>query len=67
MDALEEKYKFNPMETGPISFHPGCDFFRDSHGVLCFAPHKYIGKMVQTYMNMFGTNPKLHKYVISTL
>ena len=59
--ALENKYKSKLNVTGPISFHIGCDFFRYSNGVLCFNPHKYIYKMVQTYMTMFGKNPKVHK------
>ena len=54
-------------EWKPISFQLECDLFRDSNGVLCFAPHKYIDKMVQTYMNIFGTKPKLHKYFRSPL
>ena len=61
--ALENKYKSKLNVTGPISFHIGCDFFRYSNGVLCFTPHKYIYKMVQTYMTMFGSNPKLNKAV----
>ena len=48
-DELENKYKFNLKVTGPISFHFGCDLFRDSNCVLCFVPHKYIDKMFQTY------------------
>ena len=63
MGALKNRYKFNLKGTRPISFHLGCDFFRGSNGVLCFAPYKYIENMVQTYMTMFGTNPKLHKSV----
>ncbi len=28
--------------TGPVSFHLGCDFFRDEDNTLCFGPRKYI-------------------------
>ena len=38
MGALKNRYKFNLKGTRPISFHLGCDFFRKSNGVLCFAP-----------------------------
>ena len=31
--------------------------------VFIIPPHKYIDKMVQTYMVMFGTNTKLHNSV----
>ena len=37
--------------------------FCDINGVLCLAPHKYIDKMVQSYITMFVINPKQHKSV----
>ena len=61
MDYLVYKYKFKLKGTGHISFHIRCDFFHESNVVLCFSPCKYIDKMVQTYMTMFGKNPKVHK------
>ena len=51
---------FKIKVTVTILFYLGFDLFRDSNGVLCFYPHKYIDNMFQTYMNMFGTNPILH-------
>ena len=65
--ALEIKYKLNTKVTGPISFILRYDFFHGSNGVLWFSPLKYIDKMVQTYMTMFGKNPKLHNYVRTPL
>ena len=59
-DILMKKYKFKLKGTGPISFHLGCDFFRDKEGVLCMAPKKYIEKMVKTYERLFGEKPKQH-------
>jgi len=56
-DILESKYKFKLKGTGPISFHLGCDFIRDEDGVLCIAPCKYIEKMEDTYLRLFGTKP----------
>ena len=38
VDQLQDKYKFVLKVTGPIKFHLGCDYFRDSDGTLCFAP-----------------------------
>ena len=55
---LEEVYHFKLKGTGPISYHLGCDFFRDSTGTMCFSPKKYIGKMKETYERMFGHTPK---------
>ena len=61
MDTLQNKYKVKLKVMGPISYHLGCDFFRDNGCILCSVQHKYIDNMVQIYMTMFGTNPKLHK------
>ena len=55
---LEEDHKFKLKGTGPISYHLGCDFFRDSTGTLCFSPKKYVEKMKESYTRMFGTAPK---------
>ena len=55
---LKEKYKYKLKGTGPISFHLGCDFFRDQEGVLCMAPRKFIDKLVMAYERFFGEKPK---------
>ena len=57
-DTLMEKYEFKLKGTGPITFHLGCDFFRDSEGVMCMAPKRYIEKMIDSYESMFGSKPK---------
>jgi hypothetical protein len=57
-DTLMDKHKFKLKGTGPITYHLGCDFFRDSNGVMCSAPHKYIDKMISSYEQMFGCKPK---------
>lgn len=55
---LQEDHKFKLKGTGPISYHLGCDFFRDSTGTLCFSPKRYVEKMKGSYVRMFGTAPK---------
>ena len=55
---LQRKYKFKLKGTGPISYHLGCDFYRDSTGALCMAPSRYIDRMIGTYEQMFGSKPK---------
>ncbi len=52
------KHNFKLKGTGPISFHLGCDFFRDEDGVLCHAPKKYIEKILENYRRLFGSYPK---------
>ncbi len=58
VDALTGTYKFNLKGTGPISFLLGCDFFRDKDDNLCYAPRKYIEKMLETYKRLFGQFPR---------
>ena len=57
-NILIEKHCFKLKGTGPVSFHLGCDFFRDEDGNLCFAPKKYIEKTCENYRRIFGTQPK---------
>jgi hypothetical protein len=48
--------------TGLIEFHLGCDFFHDKEGVSCFAPRKYINKLIASYdERMFGLKLKTNK------
>ena len=42
VDFLVEKHKFKLKGTGPLSFHLGCDYFRDANGDLCSVPRKYV-------------------------
>ena len=58
VETLTKKYQFKLKGTGSISFHLGCDFFRDEDGVLCMAPRKYIEKMESAYERMFGQKPR---------
>ena len=58
IDVLLKKYKFKLKGTGPISYHLGCDFFRDDDGNLCYAPRKYIEKMLANYQRIFGQMPR---------
>ena len=58
LNKLIEDHKFKLKGTGPITFHLGCDFFRDEDGVLCMQPRKYIDRMCDNYERIFGTKPK---------
>jgi Reverse transcriptase (RNA-dependent DNA polymerase) len=57
IDELEKRHSFKLKGTGPITFHLGCDFYRDSDNVLCMQPRKYIEKMIETYERLFGMRP----------
>jgi hypothetical protein len=56
--SLENDHNFKLKGTGPIEFHLGCDFFRNEKGQLCYAPRKYIDKMIDNYERLFGQKPK---------
>jgi hypothetical protein len=58
---LTEDYKFKLKGTGLIEFHLGCNFFHDKEGVSCFAPRKYIDKLIASYERMFGSKPRTNK------
>ena len=58
IDILTNVHNFKPKGTGFMEHHLGCDFFRDADGVLCFAPEKYIEKMLDNYFRMFGEKPR---------
>ena len=60
--SLQDNCNFKLKGTGPISYHLGCDFFRDEEGVLCFVPRKYIDKMISIFEIMFRSKPsnKIH-------
>jgi hypothetical protein len=57
IDKLVNQHTFKLKGTGPMSFHLGCDYARDEHGVMCISPTKYICKVVDSYKQMFGTSP----------
>ena len=57
-DLLLNKYGYKLKGTGPISYHLGCDYFRDKDNNLCYAPRKYIEKMIGDFQRLFGSKPK---------
>ena len=54
---LENNYKHKLKGTGSISFHFGCDFFRDKNGTLYMASRKYIDRMIDDYKNICNEKP----------
>ena len=55
---LKEKYNYKLKGTGPIEYHLGMDFKRDSNGNLTCVPKKYIEKSLAAYQRMFGELPR---------
>jgi Reverse transcriptase (RNA-dependent DNA polymerase) len=58
VDVLQTKYSLKLKGVGPISYHLGCDFMRDSDGTLSYGPRRYIEKMLSGYETMFGEQPR---------
>jgi hypothetical protein len=56
--SLKDDHKFKLKGSGAVTFHLGCDYFRDEDGVLCYAPKKYIEQMMDTYFRNYGKLPK---------
>ena len=58
IDKFKNPYNFKLKGTGPIAYHPGANFQRDQDGILCISPSKYIDRMIELYLRLFGTKPK---------
>jgi len=56
-DALTNRHGFKLKGTGPIEYHLGMTFCHNKHGLLEIMPRRYIDKMVDTYVRLFGTKP----------
>jgi len=61
VQTLKDKYSFAIKGDGEISFHLGCDYFCDEDGTLVAMPKKYVEKMMDSYRQMFETEP-CHSY-----
>ena len=49
IESLKTRHGFKLKGTGLLDFHLGASFERDSNGVLCMSPKKYIkDRLVQT-------------------
>jgi Reverse transcriptase (RNA-dependent DNA polymerase) len=55
IQKLEEQCKLKLKGFGPLTYHFGCDYFRDHDGTLCFVTRKYITKMMDQFKDMYET------------
>jgi hypothetical protein len=58
IQTLQEQHKFKLKGVGPLTYHLGCDYFRDTDGTLCYGPRKYINKIMDQYESLFGCKPR---------
>ena len=61
VSKLKEQHKFKLKGVGSLTYHLGCNYFRDDGGTLCYGPKKYISKFISQYEGMFGN--KLREYI----
>ena len=57
VEALKDQHKFALKGTGPVSFHLGVNYFRDSNNTLCCDAKKYMEKILQGFVRIFGHKP----------
>jgi hypothetical protein len=53
-----EKQGFKLKGVGPMSYHLGCDYTRDPDGTLSYGPRRYIEKILDSYEQMYGEQPR---------
>jgi hypothetical protein len=56
-DELMDRFHFKLKGTGPLTFHLGCDYFRDEDGTLCVSPKSYIERFLSSFKRLFGHDP----------
>ena len=57
-DTIKEEYKLKLKGIGPLSYYLGCGYTRDEDRTLVEDPRKYVGKILESYENMFGEKLK---------
>ena len=58
INELEKTHGYKLEGAGLISYYLGCDYFTDNDGNLAYAPRKYITKLIDNFIAMFGHKPK---------
>ena len=58
ISKLKEEHKFKLKGVGPLTYHLGCDYFRDNDDTLCYGPRKYIINSLINMKACMVANPK---------
>jgi hypothetical protein len=66
INSLKEKYGFKLKGVGPLEYHLGTKYGRDSDGTLYASSQRYIEKMTDSFTNMFP-NEKLNTKLKSAI
>jgi hypothetical protein len=57
IEVFQTIHNFKLKGTGEISYHLGQQFYRLPGGMLVISARRYIDKMVETYVQLFGSKP----------
>ena len=57
--VLKEHHKFSLKGTGPVSYRLSINYFCDKNGLLCYDAKKYMEKILQGFVRMFGHKPDI--------
>jgi hypothetical protein len=61
-EILKTKHGFHFKGTGPLAFHLGADFYRGTKGILSMVPRKYVERLINNYVQVFGEKPRTNVY-----
>jgi hypothetical protein len=56
-DLLMTKYLYKLKGVEAIKYHLGCDFGRDSDGIMTLGPKRYVERALKQYESLFGVPP----------
>jgi hypothetical protein len=57
-DTLQKKHNFRLKGTGHFDFHLGQSFSRNEDGEMEISAKRYVDKMIDTYVQLYGEKPK---------
>jgi hypothetical protein len=61
LKTLRGKFSLKIKGDKPIAYHLGCDYLNDPDGTLVAMPKKYISKILDAYVKMFGEQFQAYK------
>ena len=55
---LKKKYNLKLKGAGPLEYHLGCTYKKDSDGTLAADPRRYVNKILESYEGIFKEKPE---------
>jgi hypothetical protein len=52
-----EHHKFKLKGVGTLTYHLGCDYFRDKDGTPCYGSSIYITNLIGKFKDMYRSKP----------